>query len=139
MKFGYITTTNKEFVAVCRKGRPAFDFILKMTGIEPKYLHSVPVLLNENLIHSEIQKRLEERKDIKDDIPTYSGRFKEEEVFVYKEYNDIKLKLCTTGFDNFIIFLITLLESVDKTGLKHYFFYASNHREFTDYLNMNAV
>jgi hypothetical protein len=48
------------------------------------------------------------------DIPDYEGRFSEDEIFEFRIFKEINLKLCNTGFDNKIIFLINIYESILK-------------------------
>lgn len=79
---------------------------------------------------------LKERNSKPLDIPDYKGRFLENEIFEFKNYNNNELRLCNTGFDNKIIFLINIYDSLLKNESPHYILFTNNHREFTEWQDM---
>ena len=65
--------------------------------------------------------------------PDYVGRFSEEEIFEKKEFDGIELRLCSTGFDNKIIFLINIYNSILKNEEPYYLLFTNNHNEFREW------
>jgi hypothetical protein len=139
MKFGYILTQEKKLIEVSRIGQPRFDLILKITGVIPKYLVPIEIILTKNQIINEIDGLIKKRKDKSFDIPNYKGRFTEDEVFEFKHYKNKKLKLCRSGFDNLIIFLLNILESIKNEDTKHYFFFAKDHKELREFIDNGII
>lgn len=136
MKFGYILSKNKKLVEIARIGKPRFDLLSLISDVSPKYRELTVLKFNEERIIEELDKALEERKEIEDDTPNYEGRFLEEDIFVKLEYNGKSLKLCNTGFDNQIIFLINLLNSVREQGAEHRFLFVKTRSEYNDFFKM---
>lgn len=97
-------------------------FILKLNRI---YLNAIT-------IEKRIDELLMERNSKPLDIPDYKGRFREEEVFEWKQYKGKELKLCNTGFDSNIIFLTNLYNSTLKDENPYYIFLANKQGEFND-------
>ena len=67
------------------------------------------------------------------DIPDYEGRFLESDIFEIKIFENTELKLCNSGFDNKLIFLINIYNSVLKDESPYYIMFTNNHREFEEF------
>lgn len=139
MKFGFILNQEKHLIEVSRIRQPRFDLILKITGIIPKYIIPIELNLTKNQIINEIDLLIAERETQPLDIPNYDGRFVEDEVFEFKNYKGNMLKLCKTGFDNLIIFLLNILESIEKGNSKLYFFFARDHKELREFIDKGII
>lgn len=83
-------------------------------------------------VENKIKELLNKRESIPSDVPDYKGRFNEEEVFEWKNFKEEKIKLCNTGFDSNIIFLINLYDSALRDEEPHYIVLADNHKQFRD-------
>jgi hypothetical protein len=139
MKFGFILSQDKNLIEVSRIRQPRFDLILKITGINPKYLIPIEINLTKSQIINEIDLLIAERATSPLDIPNYDGRFVEDEVFEFKNYKGEVLKLCRTGFDNLIIFLLNILESLENGNSKFYFFFARDHKELREFIDKGII
>ncbi|HUW05373.1 MAG TPA: hypothetical protein VMW01_03845 [Williamwhitmania sp.] len=139
MKFGFILNQDKNLIEVSRIRQPRFDLLLKITGINPKYLIPIEMNLTKSQIINEIDLLIAERETKPLDIPNYDGRFIEDEVFEFKNYKGNTLKLCKTGFDNLIIFLLNILEALEKGNSKLYFFFAKNHKELREFIDKGII
>ncbi|MFT3737203.1 MAG: hypothetical protein QM786_00415 [Breznakibacter sp.] len=139
MKFGFILNQNKNLIEVSRIRQPRFDLILKITGIIPKYLFPIEMDLTTNQIINEIDLLIAERETQPLDIPSYKGRFVEDEIFELRNYKGSVLKLCKTGFDNKIIFLLNILEITEKEKSKLYFFFAKDHKELREFIDNGTI
>lgn len=134
MKFGFILNQDKNLIEVSRIRQPRFDLILKITGINPKHLIPIEMNLTKSQIINEIDLLIAERDTNPLDIPNYDGRFVDDEVFEFKNYKGKMLKLCKTGFDNLVIFLLNILEALEKENSKLYFFFARDHKELREFI-----
>jgi hypothetical protein len=97
----------------------------------------VPISIKMVKLEDEINSLLRERESNPLDIPIYDNKFwKEEDVFENRQYKGKKLKLCKTGFDNAIIFLLNIFDSLikDSANENYYLFATNNHTEFEDWL-----
>ena len=64
----------------------------------------------------------------------YNDKFYQEiQLFVEYEYNNKKYIFCKTGFDNQIIFLINIYNSLLKDEKPYYVLFTDNHGEFEDW------
>lgn len=141
MKFFYILNNQKKMITG-GKINSSKAFLLESLGVikfnDAKYiplkLHSIN--LNKSIIESGVDDLLLDRDSKPLDIPSYDKNFwREEDIFEWKRYKGKELKLCNTGFDSNIIFLINLYNSILKNKSRHYIFLADNHKQFEDILN----
>jgi hypothetical protein len=94
-----------------------------------------PINFNLEKIKEMINDLLLERKSKPLDIPDYEGRFLESEIFEIKQFEEKELKLCNTGFDNQLIFLINIYNRALKNESPYYLIFTNNHREFEIWKN----
>lgn len=96
------------------------------------------VKLDKNKLTSRIQFLLEQRSKLPDDTPEYEGKFREDDIFELIEFEGKKLKLCNSGRDSVIVFLINIYEALENSeGI--YLFFGKNSREILDYEDKNSV
>lgn len=67
------------------------------------------------------------------DNPDYGTRFKEEDIFSNLIYKDQSYKLCNTGYDSSIIFLIRIYNAGIENSNEFIIYTSNNHREFEDW------
>jgi len=139
MKFFYILNGNKQLIEVGKIDSVRGNLIQLLTynfnisDLEKCKLYLIKFNMGE--IQKIITELLIERDSKLLDIPNYEGRFLENEIFENKKYNGTELKLCNSGFDNLIIFLINIYDSMLKDEKPYYLMFTSNHREFEDWKN----
>lgn len=140
MKFFYITNSKKKLITggkIDSQRGLLFEALInaKLDEVIFSPLRSNQIYFDAITIEKKIDELIFERNLKPLDIPDYKGRFKEEEVFEWKQYKGKELKLCNTGFDSNIIFLINLYNSVIANKSLHYLFLADNHKQFGDMIN----
>lgn len=137
MKFFYVLNNNKQLVefgrGVSERGH-LFESLINVKINETNFtpLHCHRINLNSALIEKKITEILNERNSRPLDIPDYETRFREKDVFEFKQFKGEELKLCNTGFDNRIIFLINLYNSALKSENPYYLVLADKHKQFED-------
>lgn len=113
MKFVYILNCKNNLVEFCKINSERYDVLISLTSFTLKE-GLLPVEFDIYKIENLINTLLYERSLEPLDIPDYEGRFSEDEIFEFRIFKEINLKLCNTGFDNKIIFLINIYESILK-------------------------
>lgn len=130
MKIAFFDT-NKTLVEVTRLQSDRYTKFLEVVSTDVRELNeSQIVFLDKEVLKNKIIELLEERKSLPSDIPEYEGRFNEDEIFEYKRFNNQELKLCNTGRDNTIIFLINLF---NIQGDHVYLMFAENFKKIREY------
>ena len=144
MKFIYILSGQMEVIEVARINSERFSLLQQLLNFDLKTAikagHLISIVINTLSIEKLLEFWLEERKKTPLDIPQYEGRFTEEEIFETKEFKGETLKLCNSGSDNIIIFLINLYNStINQTEMErpHYLLFLNNHREYNEWLNFH--
>ena len=67
------------------------------------------------------------------DNPDYGTRFKEEDVFTNMVYKNESYKLCNTGYDSSIIFLIKIYNAGIENSNNFTIYTSNNHKEFGEW------
>jgi len=126
-----------EFVEVLKIDTERYFILEELIGIDLKSINSfngpIKISLNLSKMEAKLKSLLLERKMNPLDIPNYKGRFKEEDIFIEMKVLDENLRLCNTGFDNKIIFVTNLYNSIERNDETHYLFFARNHKEYRDW------
>jgi len=136
-----------KFFYILNKGNKLIDFgkilsergviLTSLTGLNLNLNQTdknfLPIKFDIKTLKNLIDILLKERNSNPLDIPDYKGRFLENEIFEFKNYNNSVLKLCNTGFDNKLIFLINIYDSLLKNEHPYYILFTNNQREFTEW------
>lgn len=115
MKFIYVITERNNAVEVLRRDSARFESLTELAG--PISLENkeggklMPISIKKERLEEKIDQLLERRKTKPPDVPEYGRRFKDEEVFEVKLFKGAFIRLCNTGADNQIIFLINLFDA----------------------------
>ena len=135
MKFLYILSSENKTVGVFRIAKP--PSIIPKDKIQDVLNGANPteIILNKRQIEMSIDELINLRKESSLYVPDYKGRFKEEEVFEHKTFKGKRLKLCNSGPDSYIIFLINLLNSMTNDETRFKLLTVNNHREADSYLS----
>ncbi|MBF7089955.1 hypothetical protein IUY40_00120 [Flavobacterium sp. ALJ2] len=123
MKFFYILNKNNKLIEFGKISSERFILLESIIG-KISYNSSLQLtsfFIEINKVEKEINNLLRERNLNLIDTPDYEGRFLENEIFEIKQFKDEKLKLCNTGFDNKIIFLINIYNNLLENE-NHFFF-----------------
>ncbi|MBS9463286.1 hypothetical protein KIM67_12785 [Flagellimonas sp. 389] len=137
MKIFYILNNKKKMITggkiISQRGL-LFESLVNVKFFDANFSSKKlnKIYLNEITIENKIGELLMERNSKPLDIPDYKGRFRDEEVFEWKLYKGEELKLCNTGFDSNIIFLIDLYDSAKKDEKPYYIFLANKQGELND-------
>lgn len=137
MKIFYILNNKKKMITggkiISQRGL-LFESLINVKFLEANFfpLRLNRIYLNAITVEKRIDELMMERNSKPLDIPDYKGRFREEEVFEWKQYKGEELKLCNTGFDSNIIFLINLYDSALKDENPYYVFLANKQGELND-------
>lgn len=129
IKFIYILNNKKELIDLCKIDSERYEVLKKVIPFEIQE-ELLPIEFNIYKIEKLIDSLLIERNLKPLDVPDYKGRFLESEIFEIKKYKNEELKLCNSGFDNKIIFLLNLYNSVLNCGNPHHMFFLKNHSDF---------
>ena len=134
-----VFTSAKKLIGITRIPSATTDVLflllddeVKKRLIKPMKIESLE--LNRERLCTEILSLLDKRKNLPLDIPEYEGRFSEDDIFDYLDFNGEKLKLCNSGKDTLIGFLIRIYNAIETNSELHLFF-AQNSREIIDYSN----
>lgn len=137
MRFTYIINNQKHLIDWCKIPSERFNILKDITFFDVKD-GLYPIEFNISKVEDLIDLLLIERHSKPLDIPDYEGRFSENEIFEMKNFKGIELKLCNTGFDNKIIFLINIYNSILKNEKPYYLLFTKNHREFSEWQKNNG-
>lgn len=135
MKFIYILSINNEVIEVCRFNQPRYQLLVQISKTEPEYLKAIEVSFDKNILTNCLKEILSARKNVESDVPDHEGRFNAEEIYEWREYRGEKLKLCTSGPDNKIIFLLNIFDAINRHKGKFYLYATENHKQLRDFLS----
>lgn len=136
MSFLYILSDDFEIIDFAKSNSNRFNVLNQITdnsllGIQENQLISLK--LDSKIIEYRIKQLLKSRID-KIDIPTFSGRFYDDDIFVKVRFNESTYELCNSGFDNQIIFLINIFNAI-KNNQNIKFLLLDNHKDFKNWRN----
>ena len=137
MRFFYVINNNKQLIDVGKIDSAKGYLMQRLTcdfgkmGLEKNKRHLITIDIKE--VKELIDDLLLERNSKPLDIPDYKGRFLESEVFMNKDFEGVNLKLCNTGFDHQIIFLINIYNSLLKNESPYYIVFADTHKDFEEF------
>lgn len=139
MRKAYILSDENKIIEVAKTNSDRFMLLMELIGINDISTNQFFNLeFNLEDIRKKIIGLLNERSNMPLDVPNYVGRFDEDEIFVNFIFQGKSYKLCTTGFDNKIIYLLNIykyiLESNLVSKLKCKLLIVNNGKEFRDYL-----
>ena len=130
MKFVYVLDSNKRLIDLCRIKSDRYAKLKELIYFEESEGLILAVDLDFAKIENLINDLLSERNLNALDIPEYGNRFLESEIFEVRKFKGVDLKLCNSGFDNTIIFLINIYNNILNNGVRHYLLFINNHKEF---------
>jgi hypothetical protein len=139
MKFFYIVNKTNKLVEF---GKISSDRFLLLELISTNIFVFILLKLKSfsidiNILEKEIINLLIERNSNPPDIPEYKSNFSEDEIFEIKQFMGKEIKLCNSGFDNKIIFLINIYNSLLKDESPLFLLFTNNHSEFTEWMLEN--
>ncbi|MTH15805.1 hypothetical protein [Flavobacterium sp. LC2016-01] len=139
MRKAYILSDQNVIIEVAKTNSDRFMLLMELIHTNDISTHQFfNIEFNLEDTRKKIIELLNERSDIALDLPSYVGRFTEEEIFVNFNFQGKSYKLCTTGFDNKIIFLLNIymyvLENNIESKLKCKLLIVNNGKEFRDWL-----
>ena len=111
--FVYLTDKKGQLVEVMRFGNPRFEIWNDILERDLTEVHKLPLQLlakveTANLfekVEDKLKLLIDENNQATNDHPSWQGRFKEEDVFVKMTLFGKNYTLCTSGRENYIIFL----------------------------------
>jgi hypothetical protein len=140
VRYIFILSAEKDLLDVSTKdsGRHALlEKIIYPLAIDAEQLKGlVPVCFNAEKITENIEILLEQRTQMPPDLPSNYKDWPESHIFEKIEYKGQLYKLCTTGFDSRLIFLMRIdrsLHDKEEKRQPRYLFYARNYKEFDNW------
>jgi hypothetical protein len=139
MKFFYILNKNNKLVEFGKISSERFISLELITEsiLYTPFLELTSFSININKVEKKIIKLLTERNSNPLNISDYEGAFLENEIFEIKQFKEEKLKLCTSGFDNLIIFFINIYNSLLVNEEPYFLLFANNNSEFNNWYENN--
>lgn len=132
MKFIYIINKENRLIDLCKIGSDRYEILVMLISFKIQE-NLIPIKFDISKVERLINLLLNERNSKPLEIPDFNGRFSESEIFNIKKFNGEELKLCNSGFDNKIIFLINIYESLLKNEKPYYILFTNNHKEFNEW------
>lgn len=121
---------SNKWIEVARINDPRYNLLREIVSFEPVLHQAIAV----QIPLEEVEKRVEEMLPNRlQDNPDYGTRFKEEDIFSNLIYKDQSYKLCNTGYDSSIIFLIRIYNAGIENSNEFIIYTSNNHREFEDW------
>jgi hypothetical protein len=134
MKFFFILNNENKSIEFGKTTSERYEILKK---IAPLFNDQVVLqLISLNILDVEklLKNLITERNLRHSDHPDHSNKFyKEINLFVTKRYKNKDFLLCQTGFDNKIIFLINILDSLLKDEQPYHLLFTDNHKEFKEW------
>ena len=111
MRFFSIMNKDGNLVEFGKMSSERFNLLesISQTIAITPFLEPIKCELDVTKVEKKIIDLLKKRKSIHLDID-YIGNFPKDDVFEIKIFKNEKLKLCNSGFDNHIIFLINIYD-----------------------------
>jgi hypothetical protein len=137
MKFIYILSGTMKLVDLLLIDSDRFNLLkeVSLTDISKKAEILVEIKISVFLVEKKLRELLEYRRTHPLDIPSNADKFDKDEVFVNRTIFNETLLLCTTGFDNLIIFLSNIYDNLKTEPVSHYLLYVKNHKEYREWRN----
>lgn len=135
-KVGIFDSFN-SLIDVCRLPSVKYDLVISVIhNVDTKSLFQQKshVKIDINLLVSKMEDLINKR-EININPPVYGNRFTEEQIFEKRSFKGNSYKLCRSGYDNRIIFLLNIYErlvSQKDTCITLILF--NNFKEFRDFL-----
>ncbi len=135
MRFFYIMNKDGNLVEFGKISSERFNLLesISQTIAITPFLEPIKCELDVTKVEKKIIDLLKKRKSIHLDID-YIGNFPKDDVFEIKIFKNEKLKLCNSGFDNHIIFLINIYDSLLKSQEPYNLLFSNNNMEFNNWL-----
>jgi hypothetical protein len=135
MRFFYIINKDSNLVDFGKISSERFNLLESISQTIPvtPFLELTQCELDVSKVERKIIDLLKKRKSIHLDVD-YMGNFSEDDVFEIKLFKNEKLKLCNSGFDNPIIFLINIFDSLLKFQGPYNLLFSNNNMEFNNWL-----
>jgi hypothetical protein len=135
MRFFYIINKDSNLVDFGKISSERFNLLESISQTIPvtPFLELTQCELDVSKVERKIIDLLKKRKSIHLDVD-YMGNFSEDDVFEIKLFKNEKLKLCNSGFDNPIIFLINIFDSLLKLQGPYNLLFSNNNMEFNNWL-----
>lgn len=126
MRFIYIYN-NKKWVEIAKIGDPRYKLLREIVNFEPILHQTISVRIS----LGKVEKRIEEMLPFRlQDIPIYLD---EKYIFSNLVYKDKSYKLCNTGYDSFLIFLINIYNAGVENTDEFIVYSSNNHKEFGEW------
>lgn len=138
MRFIYIINKDNRLIDLCKIGSDRYEILVKLISFKVQE-NLLPIEFKISKVERVINLLLNERNSKPLEIPDYKGRFLESEIFNIKKFKGEELKLCNTGFDNKIIFLINIYDSLLKNEKPYYILFTNNNKEFNEWKKNNML
>ncbi|TDO72751.1 hypothetical protein EV143_10756 [Flavobacterium chryseum] len=135
MRFFYIINKDGNLVEFGKISSERFNLLesISHTIAITTFLEPIQCELDVIKVEKKIIDLLKKRKSIHLDID-YIRNFSEDDVFEIKLFKNEKLKLCNSGFDNHIIFLINIYDSLLKFQGPYNLLFSNNNMKFNNWL-----
>lgn len=121
---------NKEWIAVTRINDTRHNLLRDIVCFDPLLHQAIEIKIPLNEVEKRIERMLPFRLQ---DNPDYGVRFKEDDIFSNLTYKDQSYKLCNTGYDSSIIFLIRIYNAGIENSDNFIIYTSNNHREFEEW------
>ncbi|MDQ6530223.1 hypothetical protein [Flavobacterium sp. LHD-85] len=146
MRKVYILSERNKIIEIAKVNSDRFTLLIELIHLDVSDINNnqfFNIEFNLKDIKKRIIELLDERSNLPLDIPNYIGRFSEEEIFINFDFEESSYKLCTTGFDNKIIFLLNIYMFMRENNLidkmKCKLLIVNNTKEFRDWLDENPL
>jgi hypothetical protein len=126
----YIYIYNSQWVEVAKIGAVRYNLLSGIVDFTPVLHQNIFVKIPLEKLEIKIEEMLPFRLQ---DTPEYENRFKKEDIFQRLIYKGKTYKLCNSGFDNSIIFLINIYNAGIKNTDNFIIYTSNNHREFEEW------
>lgn len=133
MKFFFILNNKNKSIEFGKIKSERYEVLKKIASFFDDQITFQLITLNVLDIEKILEDLIAERSLKHSDHPNHNNKFyKEINLFVTKRYKNTDFLLCQTGFDNKIIFLINILNSLLKDEQPYHLLFTNNHKEFKE-------
>ncbi|MCC9064158.1 hypothetical protein [Flavobacterium piscisymbiosum] len=140
MKFFYILNNKNKSVEFGKITSERYKILKDLILSFNDQINCQVISINLSDVEKKIDKLIKEKINKYSDYPNQSNKFYEEiNLFILKTYKNKDYKFCNTGFDNNIIFLINIYDSLLKDEKPYQLLFTSTHNEFNEWQSKNIT